>query len=242
MLRKTLKITAIMILACLVLGVFPVKGEASTITYRYKLYINGKEVESRTYERPINRINTYYLKNFRLILRDGKLFIEPRDNSVPAPQEDPKPTPQPQPQPQPQPKPQPEPPQEHQYLTPDESRMLNLVNNERVSRGLQPLEIDMELVKLARMKSRDMITKGYFSHYSPTYGSPFNMMKNAGVDYMYAGENIAGAPTVDRAHTALMNSDGHRKNILNPNYTHVGIGIIDGGPYGKMFTQMFVGR
>lgn len=119
--------------------------------------------------------------------------------------------------------------------------MLDLVNQERQKAGLKPLVADSRLVHLARLKSRDMVDKGYFSHNSPTYGSPFDMMKNAGVQYRYAGENIAGANTVARAHAALMNSSGHRANILNPNFTRIGIGVVSGGPYGKMFTQMFIG-
>lgn len=127
-------------------------------------------------------------------------------------------------------------------LTTEEKQMLDMVNNERQKRGLAPLKIDMELVELARKKSQDMIDNNYFSHTSPTYGSPFSMLRNAGVSYTTAGENLAGGRTVSRAHTNLMNSSGHRKNILNSKYTHVGIGIIDGGPYGKMFTQLFIGR
>lgn len=118
---------------------------------------------------------------------------------------------------------------------------MELVNEERTSRGLKALEINEDLVKLGRKKSQDMITHNYFSHQSPTYGSPFDMMREAGVSYRYAGENLAGSSTVERAHQALMNSPGHRANILNPNFTHIGVGIIDGGPYGKMFTQMFIG-
>ncbi|WP_127017871.1 CAP domain-containing protein [Anoxybacter fermentans] len=129
-----------------------------------------------------------------------------------------------------------------QGLTADERQMLNLINNERTKRGLAPLKVDMELVRLARMKSKDMIDNHYFSHISPTYGSPFEMMKNAGIVYRTAGENLAGASSVIRAHTNLMNSSGHRANILNPAFTHIGIGIVDGGPYGKMFTQLFIGR
>lgn len=125
-------------------------------------------------------------------------------------------------------------------LSADEQKMLNLVNAERTSRGLNPLQVDPQLVKLARLKSQDMINKGYFSHQSPTYGSPFEMMRNYGVNYRMAGENLAGAPTVERAHDSLMNSSGHRANILRQQFTHVGIGIVNGGPYGKMFTQMFI--
>lgn len=169
---------------------------------------------------------------------------EPQDpQPEPEPQEPQTPEPQPQPNPQPQPQPQPEKPGSDEVaLTQDEQKMINLVNQERQKYGLKPLEVDYQLVKLARMKSQDMVDKNYFSHQSPTYGSPFDMMKNAGVKYRWAGENIAGAGSVERAHTALMNSEGHRANILNANFTHIGIGIVKGGPYGMMFTQMFVGR
>ncbi len=124
-------------------------------------------------------------------------------------------------------------------LTAEEQQMVNLVNQERVKVGLQPLEVDMRLVKVARMKSQDMIDNNYFSHQSPTYGSPFDMMKAQGISYGYAGENLAGNQSVQAAHTSLMNSSGHRANILNTNFKHVGIGIVHGGPYGIMFTQEF---
>jgi uncharacterized YkwD family protein len=127
-------------------------------------------------------------------------------------------------------------------LTANEQQMLNLVNAERSKLGILPLQADTQLTKLARMKSQDMISKNYFSHQSPTYGSPFDMLKMYGVSYKTAGENIAGNGSVSGAHTSLMNSSGHRANILNKAYTHVGIGIVDGGQYGKMFTQLFVGR
>jgi len=123
----------------------------------------------------------------------------------------------------------------------DEQAMLNLVNKERVAAGLQPLAYDAKLTQLAEMKAKDMIDNNYFGHTSPTYGSPFDMMKNNGVTYSYAGENLAGAPDVNTAHTNLMNSPGHRANILKPEYTKVGIGVVDGGPYGKMYVQEFTG-
>ncbi|WZL74161.1 CAP domain-containing protein [Clostridiaceae bacterium 35-E11] len=127
-------------------------------------------------------------------------------------------------------------------LTPNEEEMLRLLNGERTKNGLNPLKADMEITKVARLKSQDMIDKNYFSHNSPTYGSPFDMLKKFGVSYIYAGENLAGNPSVQNAHESLMNSEGHRKNILNPNFTHIGIGIKEGSKYGKMCTQMFVGR
>lgn len=127
-------------------------------------------------------------------------------------------------------------------LTANEQQMLNLVNQERTRRGLPALKADLQLTRVARIKSQDMIAKRYFSHNSPTYGSPFQMLQRFGISYKTAAENIAGNSTVSGGHTALMNSTGHRANILNRSFTHVGIGIVDGGPYGKMFTQLFVSR
>ena len=124
-------------------------------------------------------------------------------------------------------------------LTRDEEQMLELLNKERISNGLKPLKINFKLVKVARAKSQDMINEEYFSHYSPNYGSPFDMMKQLNINYYLAGENIAGAPQVEQAHQSLMNSPSHKENILHPEFTHVGIGIINGGPYGKMYTQEF---
>jgi uncharacterized YkwD family protein len=126
-------------------------------------------------------------------------------------------------------------------ITTQEHQMVNLVNQERSSRGLKALQVDTKLVKVARMKSQDMINNKYFGHQSPKYGSPFDLMKSQGVTYRYAGENLAGADTVQRAHTNLMNSEGHRKNILNSNYTKIGIGVVKGGPYGLMISQEFTG-
>lgn len=147
-------------------------------------------------------------------------------------------TPSPTPAPTPVPAPQ---PAQGIKATAEEQTMLQLVNQERAKAGVAPLKMDLRLVDLARKKSLDMIQKNYFDHTSPTYGTPFDMMKKAGITYHYAGENLAGAADVQRAHTLLMNSPGHRANILNPNYTSVGIGIVHGGPYGVMFTQMFIG-
>lgn len=122
-----------------------------------------------------------------------------------------------------------------------EQQMIDLVNKERTQRGLQPLKANLELTKVARVKAQDMIDKNYFSHQSPTYGSPFEMLNKFGIQYRTAGENLAGNQTVEAAHQALMNSEGHRANILKGDYTEIGIGVIDGGPYGKMFVQLFKG-
>ncbi|MFP4661276.1 MAG: CAP domain-containing protein [Halanaerobiales bacterium] len=121
-----------------------------------------------------------------------------------------------------------------------ESQLINLVNQERRKNGLPALSSDLELTRVARIKAQDMIDNDYFSHYSPTYGSPFDMMKQFGIDYQYAGENLAHNTSVDRAHTALMNSSGHRKNILSPNFTHIGIGIKK-AERGYIYVEMFIG-
>jgi uncharacterized YkwD family protein len=126
-------------------------------------------------------------------------------------------------------------------LTQEEQQMIDLVNQERAERGLSPLTVNMELTEVARVKAQDMIDNNYFAHQSPTYGSPFDMLSQFGVEYQTAGENLAGNQTVDAAHQALMNSDGHRANILNENYQEIGIGIVEGGTYGKMFVQVFKG-
>ena len=126
-------------------------------------------------------------------------------------------------------------------MTTDERRILELCNAERAKTGAPALKANNDLTKLARMKSKDMIDKGYFAHQSPTYGSPFDMMRNHGISYMYAGENLAENSTADRAFQAWMNSEGHRKNIMNPNFTELGVGIApkDGS---NMYTQMFIGK
>jgi len=120
-----------------------------------------------------------------------------------------------------------------------EARMLELVNKERIKAGLKPLKADPELVPVARAHSKDMFSRGYFAHKSPEGKDPFDRMKKAGVMFQAAGENLALAQTVEIAHTNLMNSPGHRANILNPSFGRVGIGILDGGFYGLMISQEF---
>lgn len=121
-----------------------------------------------------------------------------------------------------------------------EGQLLNLINQERARNGLPGLRLDPELTRVARIKAQDMIDNNYFSHYSPTYGSPFDMMNEFNIKYQYAGENIAQNTSVNKAHTALMNSSGHRKNILNPNFTHIGIGIKK-AKKGYIYVEMFIG-
>ena len=128
-------------------------------------------------------------------------------------------------------------------LTPDpeaEDRMLGLVNDERTSRGLAALVLDPRLVPIARQHSEEMFRLKYFGHQSPVNGSPFDRLAAAGVSYTRAGENLAYAQSLAVAHRSLMDSPGHRDNILQPDFTRVGIGIVSAGPYGRMFTQLFI--
>lgn len=125
-------------------------------------------------------------------------------------------------------------------LRPDlEAGMLVLVNEERVKRGLRALKADPQLRAVARRHSNDMFNRGYFSHISPEGLSPFDRMASGHVTFLLAGENLALAQTLKIAHTGLMNSPGHRANILNPGFGRLGIGVLDGGIYGLMFTQNF---
>ena len=120
-----------------------------------------------------------------------------------------------------------------------EAQMLELVNQERAAAGLGPVAPDPELTEVARAHSADMFARGYFAHVSPDGLNPFDRMTRAGVTYRAAGENLALAPTVRVAHTGLMNSPGHRANILHPSFGRLGIGIMDGGYRGIMVSQEF---
>ncbi|MGE5484767.1 MAG: CAP domain-containing protein [Ignavibacteriales bacterium] len=191
-------------------------------------YVSGTYRDSRT-----GRVIYYW---YRFTIPGFRITPKP----APEPAPEPEPEPEPEPAPEPEPEPEPEPPTDS--LTAEERQMFDLVNKERRAVGLSPLELDMRLVEQARLKSQDMSRLGYFAHQSPTYGSPFDQMKKAGISYRAAGENLAGAPTVEMAHDGLMNSPGHRANILNATYTHVGIGVATSSRYGLLFTQMFIAK
>jgi len=125
----------------------------------------------------------------------------------------------------------------------EQVEVLNLVNKERKANGLKPLTLNKELSNVANIKSRDMIEKGYFDHTSPTYGSPFDMMKKFNISYNTAGENIAmGQKTPSEVMNSWMNSSGHRANILNSTYTELGVGIQKDSNGTIYWTQMFIGR
>jgi len=120
-----------------------------------------------------------------------------------------------------------------------EKQMLDLVNQERQAAGLNPLAADPELTEVARRHSADMFARGYFAHDTPEGLTPFDRMRAANVRFLTAGENLALAPTLSVAHTGLMNSPGHRANILRREFGRVGIGIMDGGMRGLMVSQEF---
>ena len=123
-------------------------------------------------------------------------------------------------------------------ITSFEQQVIDLTNEKRASRGLKPLNANWELSRVARYKSQDMANNKYFSHTSPTYGSPFNMIKNFGIKYRSAGENIAyGQRTPAQVVNSWWNSAGHRANMLNANYTDIGVGYVANGNY---WTQMFI--
>ena len=120
-----------------------------------------------------------------------------------------------------------------------EAQMLQLVNDERIKQNLPLLKPDPELTIVARAHSKDMFVRGYFAHITPDGKTPFDRMRAAGVRYLSAGENLALGQTLTICHNGLMNSPGHRANILDKSYGRIGIGILDGGMHGLMVTQNF---
>lgn len=125
-------------------------------------------------------------------------------------------------------------------LSADEQEVFNLINQQRTNNGLSALKIDNEVQRIARVKAQDMVDNNYFSHTSPTYGSPFDMLNSFRVTYKTAGENISGNSSNSGAVNAWMNSQGHRENILNGSFNYTGIGVIKGSKYGKIYVQMFI--
>ena len=120
-----------------------------------------------------------------------------------------------------------------------ETQMLTLVNRARAENGLEPVAVDPTIRDVARAYSTTMFQQGFFAHIDQNGATPFDRMRAGGATFRAAGENLALAPTVQIAHDGLMNSSGHRANILNPRYRRIGIGVADGGMHGKMFTQNF---
>ena len=124
----------------------------------------------------------------------------------------------------------------------DEKEIFNLINKQRTNNGLTALKVDEEVQRVARIKAQDMVSNSYFSHTSPIYGSPFDMLKSFKISYKTAGENIAGNSNNNSAVEAWMNSSGHRANILNSSFNYTGIGVVTSTRYGKIYVQMFIGK
>lgn len=178
----------------------------------------------------------------------GNTVVTPVPSATPVPTAKPTPAPTAKPTPAPTAKPTPAPtatpapttkPSGSADNLANEKEVVELVNQQRAANGLAPLTLSSELSNVARAKSQDMHDKRYFSHTSPTYGSPFDMMKAFGISYRTAGENIAqGYSTPSAVVNAWMNSPGHRANILNSSYTKIGVGYVKDGHY---WTQHFIG-
>lgn len=124
----------------------------------------------------------------------------------------------------------------------DEKEVFDLINKQRTNNGLQVLKVDKEVQRVARIKAEDMVANNYFSHNSPTYGSPFDMLKSFKISYRTAGENIAANSSNSGAVNSWMNSSGHKANILNGNFNYTGIGVVSSSKYGKIFVQVFIGK
>jgi len=127
-------------------------------------------------------------------------------------------------------------------LTSDESELLSLINMERQKNNLSNLEIDESLQNVARLKAQDLVENNYFSHISPVYGTPFEMLKKHSIAYKTASENIAGNTSVSSALDSWLKSEDHKKNILSNDYNYTGIGIVDSIAYGKIIVELFVGK
>lgn len=127
-------------------------------------------------------------------------------------------------------------------LSSDEKEVFDLINTQRTNNGLAALKVDTEVQNVARIKAKDMADNNYFAHESPTYGSPFDMLKSFKISYKTAGENIAGNSSNSGAVNAWMNSSGHKANILNSSFNYTGIGVVSSSKYGKIYVQMFIGK
>ena len=127
-------------------------------------------------------------------------------------------------------------------LSDDEEKILSLINNERTKNNLAPLIIDKDLQNIARLKANDLVENNYFSHTSPVYGSPFEMLKNNSIKYKIASENIAGNSDIEKAVESWLKSPSHQKNILNNDYNFTGIGVANSLTYGKIIVEFFIGR
>lgn len=127
-------------------------------------------------------------------------------------------------------------------LTLEENELLSLINSERQKNNLPEFQIDENLQNVARLKAEDLVQNNYFSHISPIYGTPFEMLKSNGINYKTASENIAGNSSLTDAVNSWLSSDSHRKNILSNDYNYTGIAVVDSIAYGKIIVELFIGK
>ena len=240
--RKIVILVAVMVMA--LLPIQSTMAASNWVEYNgFKVYY-GNDAWQQTQNRGVTVIYDWfnnYLNNMPQPAPETKP-VSPAPSVAPAPTVAPTPAPTVAPTPAPTVAPTPIPTQNPStsgyQLSASEQQMVDLVNQERAKAGVAALKVDTELSRVARIKSQDMKDNNYFSHTSPTYGSPFEMMKSFGIKYRAAGENLAKHGSVESAHVGLMNSEGHKKNILNTNFTHIGIGIVDN----RYYTQMFISK
>lgn len=242
-------VTAVIALSLVILPILPLEQAEAATNYNYRYTTNyysySVPVKYNTTVTTTNRYTNSYTIYYDI--GTGKYYVvekpseekpkynPPQPNVPDSSNKTPTPVPEEKPRPQ-QPAPE-QKPGNSQY----EQRVVELVNQERAKAGLKPLTYDSQLSQVARLKSEDMRDKQYFSHNSPTYGSPFDMMKSQGISYRTAGENIAaGQSSPQQVVQAWMNSPGHRANILSNQYSQIGVGYASGGSYGHYWTQMFI--
>jgi len=130
---------------------------------------------------------------------------------------------------------------EETILSEEEQKTLDLINEYRKQNGLKELKPYFELQEVAKLKAEDLVNNKYFSHISPTLGTPFNMLKDNEIEYKIAGENLAGSTTPEKAVEAWIASTSHRENILEGKFEYTGIYVIESSVYGKVFVQLFIG-
>lgn len=245
--KKFLKIVIVIALICSPLHSFGSLSSAeaapvitiksgSSSGYVLPSYLVSKTVDGKTYspsKSPIIRIYKSSKPN-NCQPQPEKPVPNPVPDApqpTPAPQpkpETPAPVPNPEPNPVPEPKPTPDPAPSPNFSA-MQTEMLEYINVARAENSLAPLSLDTALCSGAYLKSKDMAENNYFSHTSPTYGSPFDMMKSLGISYRTAGENIAKNTSVKGAHNAFMNSTDHRQNILGSGYHKMGLGFYQDG-------------
>ncbi|SMB93507.1 uncharacterized protein, YkwD family [Thermanaeromonas toyohensis ToBE] len=221
------------------------------------LFIFGPAAEGAVYYSPVGYYTQRLFVSWPGWLYRFKLVTQPVSQHWPVPstpQSQPttvpsaqfQPIPAPKPSLIPAPKPTPTTPlsgSASYQLSLYEQRVVELVNAERLKAGLTPLQVDLDLSRVARLKAEDMRDKNYFSHNSPTYGSFIEMLRRFGIPYRTAGENIAaGYRSPEAVVAAWMASPGHKSNILNPTFTRLGVGYASGGSYGHYWVQLFIGR